>query len=79
MFNAFKSHKLGGWLQAHKDSENWCRLHPRAGCNLIDNNSVKNAISPNAHGKKNCLFTGSNTAAQRVAAYQTLPGTAKIN
>ena len=79
MFDAYKSHKPGGWIQAHKDSENWYRLHPWAGCNSIDNNSVKNAISPNALGKKNCLFTGSDTAAQHVAANQTLPGTAKIN
>ena len=63
MFDAYKLHKPG---------ENQCRLHPWAGCNLIDNNSVKNVISPNAHGKKNCLFTSSNTAAQRVAANQTL-------
>ena len=50
MFDAYRSHKPGGWIQAHKDSENWCRLHHWSGSNSIDNNSVKNAISPNALG-----------------------------
>ena len=53
MLDTYKSHKPGGWIRAHKDSENWCLLHPWAGCNSIDNNSVKNAISPNALGKNN--------------------------
>ena len=44
MLDAYKLHKPG---------ENQCRLHPWAGCNSIDNNSVKNAISPNALGKNN--------------------------
>jgi len=45
----------------------------------IDNNPVENVIRPNAIGKKNWLFTGSERAGQRAAAIQTLFGTAQLN
>ena len=45
----------------------------------IDNNPVENAIRPIAIGKKNWLFAGSERAAQRAAAIQSLFATAKLN
>ena len=45
----------------------------------IDNNPVENAIRPIAIGKKNWLFTGSERAGKRVAAIQSLIGTAQLN
>jgi transposase len=45
----------------------------------IDNNPVENAIRPIAIGKKNWLFAGSERAGKRVAAIQTLLGTARLN
>jgi hypothetical protein len=45
----------------------------------IANNPVENTIRPLALGKKNWLFAGSERAGQRVAAIQTLLGTAKLN
>lgn len=45
----------------------------------IDNNPVENAIRPIALGKKNWLFAGSERAARRAAAIQSLFATAKLN
>ena len=45
----------------------------------IDNNAVENTIRPIAIGKKNWLIAGSERAGRRVAASQTLLGTAKPN
>jgi len=45
----------------------------------IDNNPVENVIRPIALGRKNWLFTGSESAGKRAAAIQTLLGTAKLN
>jgi transposase len=45
----------------------------------IDNNPIENAIRPIALGKKNWLFTGSETAGRRAAAIQSLLATAKAN
>jgi transposase len=45
----------------------------------IDNNPVENVIRPIALGRKNWLFTGSESAGQRAAAIQSLLGTAKLN
>ncbi|MGH8303666.1 MAG: IS66 family transposase, partial [Steroidobacteraceae bacterium] len=45
----------------------------------IDNNPAENAIRPIALGRKNWLFTGSETAGQRAAAIMSLLATAKAN
>jgi transposase len=45
----------------------------------IDNNPAENVIRPIALGRKNWLFTGSESAGKRAAAIQTLLGTAKLN
>ena len=45
----------------------------------IDNNAVENAIRPIALGRKNWLFTGSETAGKRAAAIMSLIATAKAN
>jgi len=45
----------------------------------IDNNRVENAIRPIALGKKNYLFAGSHSAAQRSALIYSLLGTCKMN
>jgi transposase len=45
----------------------------------IDNNPVENAIRPIALGRKNWLFTGSQTAGKRAAAIMSLIATAKHN
>lgn len=45
----------------------------------IDNNSIENTIRPIALGRKNYLFAGSNTAAQRIAMIYSLLGTCKAH
>lgn len=45
----------------------------------IDNNPIENAIRPIAVGRKNWLFTGSETAGKRAAAIMSLLATAKAN
>jgi transposase len=45
----------------------------------IDNNPVENSIRPIAIGKKNWLFAGSERAARRAAAIQSLLATVKLN
>jgi transposase len=45
----------------------------------IDNNPCENAIRPVALGRKNWLFTGSETAGKRAAAIMSLIATAKVN
>jgi hypothetical protein len=45
----------------------------------IDNNTCENTIRPIALGKKNWLFVGSERAGKRVAAIQSLLGSAKLN
>lgn len=45
----------------------------------IDNNPVENAIRPIALGRKNWLFSGSETAGRRAAAIMSLLATAKAN
>ena len=49
------------------------------GLRPIDNNPVENAIRPICLGKKNWLFTGSESAGQRAAAIQGLLATAALN
>lgn len=43
----------------------------------IDNNPVENSIRPVALGRKNYLFAGSHTAAQRAAMFYSLLATCK--
>lgn len=45
----------------------------------IDNNPIENAIRPIAVGRKNWLFTGSESAGHRAAAIMSLIATAKAN
>lgn len=45
----------------------------------FDNNLVENAIRPNALGRKNYLFAGSNVGAQRAAMFYSFFGTCKLN
>jgi hypothetical protein len=45
----------------------------------IDNNPAENAIRPIAIGRKNWLFTGSESAGQRAAAIMSLLATAKAH
>ena len=45
----------------------------------IDNNLVENSIRPTAIGRKNYLFAGSHSGAQRAAMFYTFFGTCKIN
>jgi transposase len=45
----------------------------------IDNNPIENAIRPIALGRKNWLFTGSETAGKRACAIMSLLATAKAN
>lgn len=49
------------------------------GAHPIDNNPIENAIRPIALGRKNWLFTGSETAGRRAAAIMGLLATAKAN
>lgn len=45
----------------------------------IDNNLVENSIRPTAIGRKNYLFAGSHSGAQKAAMFYTFFGTCKIN
>ena len=45
----------------------------------IDNNLIENTIRPIALGRKNYLFAGSHTAAQRIAVFYSLLGSCKIH
>jgi hypothetical protein len=45
----------------------------------IDNNLVENTICPLALGRKNYLFAGSHTGAQRAAMVYSLLGTCKLH
>jgi transposase len=46
---------------------------------LIDNNLIENTIRPNALGRKNYLFAGSDDGAKRSAMFYTFTGTCKLN
>jgi len=46
---------------------------------LIDNNLVENSIRPNALGRKNYLFAGSDKGAKRSAMFYSFFGTCKMN
>ncbi len=46
---------------------------------LIDNNLIENTIRPNALGRKNYLFAGSDEGAKRTAMFYTFTGTCKLN
>jgi transposase len=45
----------------------------------IDNNLVENSIRPTAIGRKNYLFAGSHSGAEKAAMFYTFFGTCKIN
>jgi len=45
----------------------------------IDNNLIENSIRPNALGRKNHLFAGSHTGAQRSAMFYTFTGTCRMH
>ncbi len=45
----------------------------------IDNNKIENAIRPLALGRKNYLFAGSHSAAQKAAMMYSFFATCKIN
>jgi len=45
----------------------------------IDNNLVENSIRPTAIGRKNYLFAGSHSGAEKAAMFYSLFGTCKIN
>ena len=45
----------------------------------IDNNLCENAIRPNALGRKNHLFAGSHSGAQKAAMFYSFFGTCKMN
>lgn len=45
----------------------------------IDNNLIENTIRPIALGRKNYLFAGSHTAAQRIAVFYSLLGSCKLH
>ena len=45
----------------------------------IDNNLVENSIRPTAIGRKNYLFAGSHSGAQKAAMFYSFFGTCKIN
>jgi hypothetical protein len=45
----------------------------------IDNNLVENSIRPNALGRKNYLFAGSDNGAKRSAMFYSFFGTCKMN
>ncbi len=68
------------WGQAvHYSLQRWEKLcrYVDDGRIEIDNNRVENAIRPIALGRKNYLFAGSHTAAQRAAVIYSLLGTCK--
>lgn len=46
---------------------------------LIDNNLIENSIRPNALGRKNYLFAGSDEGAKRTAMFYTFMGTCKLH
>jgi transposase len=46
---------------------------------LIDNNLIENTIRPNALGRKNYLFAGSDEGAKRTAMFYSFMGTCKLN
>lgn len=46
---------------------------------LIDNNLIENTIRPNALGRKNYLFAGSDEGARRTAMFYTFTGTCKLH
>ena len=46
---------------------------------LIDNNPIENTIRPLALGRKNYLFAGSHSAAQKAAMMYSFFATCKIN
>lgn len=46
---------------------------------LIDNNLIENTIRPNAIGRKNYLFAGSDQGAKRSAMFYSFTGTCKLN
>ena len=45
----------------------------------IDNNAIENSIRPLALGRKNYLFAGSHSAAQKAAMMYSFFGTCKLN
>jgi transposase len=59
----------------------WAALvrYTESGAYPIDNNPVENAIRPVALGRKNWLFSGSETAGRRAAAIMSVIQTAKLN
>jgi transposase len=63
------THKRWAALTRYVDDGRYC----------IDNNRCENAIRPIALGRKNWLFTGSETAGKRAAAIMSLIATAKHN
>lgn len=46
---------------------------------LIDNNLIENSIRPNALGRKNYIFAGSDNGAKRSAMFYSFFGTCKMN
>lgn len=46
---------------------------------LIDNNPIENSIRPNALGRKNYLFAGSDQGAKRSAMFYSFTGTCKLH
>lgn len=46
---------------------------------LIDNNPIENTIRPNALGRKNYLFAGSDEGAKRSAMFYTFTGNCKLH
>lgn len=63
----------------HYSLQRWDRLSLYADTSLlhIDNNPVENSIRPVALGRKNYLFAGSHSAAQRAAMFYSLMATCK--
>ena len=45
----------------------------------IDNNLMENSIKPTAIGRKNYLFAGSHSGAEKAAMFYTFFGSCKIN
>lgn len=68
-------------MALHYSLERWdkLRLYTTDGKLEIDNNLVENAIRPVAVGRKNYLFAGSHSGAQRAAMLYSFLGTCKIN
>lgn len=59
----------------------WSALERYAASGMlpIDNNPAENSIRPNALGRKNWLFTGTEQAGKRAAVIQSMFATAKLN